>query len=209
MFHMSSLKMGLDQAVLSGFEAGSSRSGALTKNEIERLLKHGAYDIFKEEQNGKAEAESNAFIQQNIDTILERRSKVVVYENTGSQSTAKGGTFSKARFSVTKGGTQKNGQEDVDIEDPDFWKKTVGDVAVEDEGAKENLPGKRSRTVSNYFSKAEYEKEASFMQSDDDDDEEMSAAADDDSFQEGEESESSEEEEDLGQAMKESISGGL
>ena len=50
MFHMSSLKMGLDQAVLQGIEAGpagdgkggGSGEGALTKEEVERLLRHGA-----------------------------------------------------------------------------------------------------------------------------------------------------------------------
>jgi hypothetical protein len=189
-FHMSSLKMGLDQAVLSGFEAGSSREGALTKADIERLLKRGAYDIFDEEKNGSAEAESNAFIHQDIDTILQRRTKVVVYENTGSHSSAAGGTFSKARFGVEKG--HNNPHQDVDIEDPEFWKKTIGEVAPE-EDEKENLPGKRSRTtVSNYYDEEQLDN--SDLGSDDG---EANAVADDDSFQEGEESSESEDEDEM------------
>merc|ERR1712032_1279857 len=71
MFHQSSLKMGLDQAVLQGFESNSSSDGggAMTKEEVERLLRHGAYDIFNEDKTGTGEAESNDFIQQDIDSI--------------------------------------------------------------------------------------------------------------------------------------------
>jgi hypothetical protein len=112
MFHMSSMKMGLDQAVLSGFESGASGEGTLSKEEVEKLLRHGAYGIFSEDKDGAEE--SNAFVQQDIDTILERRSRTVVHDNTGSKSNAAGGTFSKARFAApnaTEG--KKSGGEDV------------------------------------------------------------------------------------------------
>lgn len=59
MFHMSSMKMGLDQAVLQGIE-NSSEKDIMTKEEVEKLLKHGAYDIFKEDQEGTSEKEWNA-----------------------------------------------------------------------------------------------------------------------------------------------------
>jgi len=52
MFHMSSMKMGLDQAVLQGIE-NSGGKDIMTKDEVERLLKHGAYDIFKEDKDGE------------------------------------------------------------------------------------------------------------------------------------------------------------
>ena len=81
MFHMSSLKMGLDQAVLTGFESSSSGEGAMTKEEVERLLRHGAYDIFNEDKSGMAEAESNEFVSQDIDSILERRTRKLIHEN--------------------------------------------------------------------------------------------------------------------------------
>jgi SNF2 family DNA or RNA helicase len=59
MFHMSSLKMVLDQAILKGFESGATGDGAITKDEVERLLWHGAYDIFNEDRvRFKSSAES-------------------------------------------------------------------------------------------------------------------------------------------------------
>lgn len=134
MFHMSSMKMGLDQAVLKGFESGASGEGAMTKEEVERLLRHGAYDIFNEDRAGTAETESNDFVQQDIDSILERRSRTVVHKDTGSGSSAAGGTFSKASFIAPKtpGSAKKNSaSEDIDIEDPEFWTKMVGEAKTE------------------------------------------------------------------------------
>ena len=101
MFHMSSLKMGLDQAVLQGIENTGGNKDLLNKEEVERLLKHGAYDIFKEDKDGTSEKESSDFVSQDIDSILERRTKTVIHENTGSKSNAAGGTFSKASFKNT------------------------------------------------------------------------------------------------------------
>lgn len=93
----------------------------MSKEEVENLLRHGAYDIFSEEKAGDGEAASNAYSEQDIDSILERHSRTVVHENTGSNSKAAGGTFSKATFSASTPGT--NGKtEEIDIEDPEFWK---------------------------------------------------------------------------------------
>jgi hypothetical protein len=154
MFHMSSLKMGLDQAVLKGFESNASGEGGMTKEEVERLLRHGAYDIFNEDKAGAAEAESNDFVQQDIDSILERRSRTVTHKNTGSQSNAAGGTFSKASFVAPKTpGQNKQPTEDIDIEDPEFWSKVVGEAPVE--VASELKP--RKRNTANY-SERNYER---------------------------------------------------
>ena len=145
MFHMSSMKMGLDQAVLQGIE-NSGEKDIMTKEEVEKLLKHGAYDIFKEDQDGTSEKESNDFVSQDIDSILERRAKTVVHDNTGSNSTAKGGTFSKASFKNTAS-TSKEGE--VDVDDPDFWTKVVGEAKEEED---EEL-GKRKRAKQSYNEK--------------------------------------------------------
>jgi len=132
LFHMASLKMGLDTAVLHGVEnqKGSSKGKTeLTKEEIEKLLRHGAYDIFNEEKAGTGEEESKAFQEANIDEILAQRAKKVVHENTGSHSAAAGGTFSKASFrlSLGKDSSSAKDTEQVDIDDPDFWVKMVGE----------------------------------------------------------------------------------
>ena len=126
MFHQSSLKMGLDQAVLQGIEGGTGDGeGVLSKEEVERLLRHGAYDIFNEEKSGSSEQESKEFESQDIDSILARRAKTVVHDNTGSNSNAAGGTFSKASFRAQNTGKSGDGTgdgddagEDVDIDDP-------------------------------------------------------------------------------------------
>eukprot|EP00584_Thalassiosira_punctigera_P005019 CAMPEP_0172532664 /NCGR_PEP_ID=MMETSP1067-20121228/5630_1 /TAXON_ID=265564 ORGANISM="Thalassiosira punctigera, Strain Tpunct2005C2" /NCGR_SAMPLE_ID=MMETSP1067 /ASSEMBLY_ACC=CAM_ASM_000444 /LENGTH=2277 /DNA_ID=CAMNT_0013317209 /DNA_START=169 /DNA_END=7002 /DNA_ORIENTATION=+ len=146
MFHMSSMKMGLDQAVLQGIE-NSSEKDIMTKEEVEKLLKHGAYDIFKEDQEGNSEKESNDFVSQDIDSILERRAKTVVHENTGSNSNAAGGTFSKASFKNTN--TDGIAAAEVDVDDPDFWTKVVGEAKEEEA---EQL-GKRQRTKGSYSEK--------------------------------------------------------
>lgn len=180
LFNISSLKMGLDQAVLNGFEAGKSGQGTLTKEEVERLLREGAYSIFSEEKACAAEAESSAFAEQDIDTILERRSRKVVYENTGSQSKAAGGAFSKARFTTASkfpNGKTSEKVEDVDIEDPAFWEKIVGEGNEnEDEGQEEILPEKRRRVVKNYAET-----------NDDADQSDGNKGDDDDEFEEAEE----------------------
>ena len=152
MFHMSSMKMGLDQAVLQGIE-NSGGKDIMTKEEVEKLLKHGAYDIFKEDQDGTSEKESNDFVSQDIDSILARRAKTVVHENTGSKSSAAGGTFSKASFKHTT--SDGAAEAEVDVDDPEFWTKVVGEVKQDEED--EEL-GKRKRGQHSYNEK-EYLKE--------------------------------------------------
>lgn len=99
-------------------------------------------------------------MQQDIDSILLGRSRTVVHDNTGSASNAAGGTFSKARFKAAmtpdtaKGA---NAHEDIDIEDPDFWKKMIGEPDVE-----EDVDGptskRRNRKQTNY-SERDYTKQ--------------------------------------------------
>ena len=119
MFHMSSMKMGLDQAVLQGIENTGGNKDIMTKEEVEKLLKHGAYDIFREDKDGSSEKESNDFISQDIDSILARRTKTVVHENTGSKSNAAGGTFSKASFKNTN--SDGIAAAEVDVGELDLW----------------------------------------------------------------------------------------
>lgn len=167
--------MGLDQAVLQGFESDSKGDGALSKEEVEKLLRHGAYDIFNEEKAGTADAESNAFIAQDLDSILERRAKTVVHENTGSKSSAAGGTFSKASFKVPSTPDGKKGtgatDMDVDIDDPDFWKKMVGEAKVDD--VVDETGKKRKRKQANYSEtayKKQFDSHLRLSESDDEDD---------------------------------------
>jgi len=132
------MKMGLDQAVLQGIENNGGKD-IMTKEEVEKLLKHGAYDIFKEDKDGTSEKESNDFVSQDIDSILARRAKTVIHDNTGSNSNAAGGTFSKASFKSTS--SDGVAAAEIDVDDPDFWTKVVGEAKKEED---EQL-GKRIR----------------------------------------------------------------
>jgi chromodomain-helicase-DNA-binding protein 7 len=132
----------------------------MTKEEVEKLLRHGAYDMFQEDNDGTAEKESNAFMEQDIDTILERRAKTVVHENTGSKSSAAGGKFSKASFKALGGSEAKDASvpssADVDIDDPDFWKKIVGEAKFENNAILQS-DMKRSRSKAVTYTEAHFE----------------------------------------------------
>lgn len=44
---------------------------SLSKKELENLLKHGAYDIFREEKDGTTTEETNKYYEADIDQILQ------------------------------------------------------------------------------------------------------------------------------------------
>lgn len=141
MFDKASLKLGLDKAVLQSMNTSLqgkevTNTKQLTKKEIEDLLKKGkislrielasesmckeirsnifsnsnrrvgAYGAIMEEDNA-----GDKFCEEDIDQILERRTQVITLESE------KGSTFSKASFASS------GIRQDIDIDDPDFWKK--------------------------------------------------------------------------------------
>jgi chromodomain-helicase-DNA-binding protein 7 len=118
MFHRASLKLGLDRAVLAharseqeGYESSKNPS---TK-EIDELLKRGAYDVFRED-----DTEQNEFVEADIDSIMQMSSHKIVYgSNSESNISSSLGGFSKASF------VSADSTEDVDINDPEFWWKTM------------------------------------------------------------------------------------
>jgi hypothetical protein len=131
MFHSASLKLGLERAVLSQNreqQADESDDGKSSKNktdrdaqakEIDELLKKGAYDIFREEDDKEAEK----FMETDIDQLLEKSSKKVTYGASATSALGSGlGSFSKASFVANT----DEGDKDVDLDDPEFWQKSVG-----------------------------------------------------------------------------------
>jgi hypothetical protein len=130
MFHSASLKLGLERAVLSqnreqngdGEESGKSSKKSdreAQAKEIDELLKKGAYDVFRDEDDREAET----FMESDIDQLLERRSKTVSYGASATSSLGGGlGSFSKASFVAET----EDGAKDVDLDDPDFWAKAIG-----------------------------------------------------------------------------------
>ena len=136
MFHSASLKLGLERAVLSQNRDATDESDENTKSnrrsekeaqakEIDELLKKGAYDVFRDEDD----AEGEKFMETDIDQLLEHSSKKVTYGVSATSSLSSGlGSFSKASFVANT----DDGTKDVDLDDPDFWSKAVGLDAPEE-----------------------------------------------------------------------------
>lgn len=110
MFDKASLKLGLDKAILQSMNSGLDKNAQgprqLTKKEIEDLLKKGAYGAVMDDDNA-----GDKFCEEDIDSILERRTQVITMESE------KGSTFSKASFAAS------GNRSDITIDDPDFWTK--------------------------------------------------------------------------------------
>jgi len=131
MFHSASLKLGLDRAVLAAqrqnasSEEGSSKRKSKAEREeqakeIDELLKKGAYDVFRDDDDKEAQK----FMETDIDQLLEQSSRKVTYGETATSSLSSGlGSFSKASFVAS---TADGDGKDVDLDDPDFWAKAVG-----------------------------------------------------------------------------------
>ncbi|CAB0008263.1 unnamed protein product, partial [Nesidiocoris tenuis] len=73
---------------------------------IHPYLLNGAYGAIMDEDNA-----ADKFCEEDIDQILERRTTIITLEQE------KGSTFSKASFASS------GIRSDIDIDDPDFWKK--------------------------------------------------------------------------------------
>lgn len=160
MFHQASLKLGLDQAVLGGIRSkeaggllptsskGKMKASGPSKAEIEHLLKHGAYEIFREEKDGDAEAASKRFSEESIDQILSRSTKIVhdpKAEGDGKKNLMS--SFSKATFV-----SSTNPDEQVALDDPDFWTKVIGLQEVEEKPMEPSpLKKRRRRPVKSYL----------------------------------------------------------
>jgi hypothetical protein len=126
------MKLGLERAVLSqqreqgdGSDENNGTSKPKTKSEreahakeIDELLKKGAYDVFRDEDD----TEAQKFMESDIDQLLES-SRKVTYDASGASGVGSGlGSFSKASFVADTG----DGEKDIDLDDENFWEKAVG-----------------------------------------------------------------------------------
>uniref|UniRef100_A0A4W6E9L7 Chromodomain helicase DNA binding protein 9 n=1 Tax=Lates calcarifer TaxID=8187 RepID=A0A4W6E9L7_LATCA len=110
MFDRASLKLGLDKAVLQSMSGRDNSLGGgqqLSKKEIEDLLRRGAYGAIMDEED-----EGAKFCEEDIDQILQRRTKTITIESEG-----RGSTFAKASFVASGNRT------DIALDDPNFWDK--------------------------------------------------------------------------------------
>ncbi|CAD5209696.1 unnamed protein product [Bursaphelenchus xylophilus] len=122
MFDKASLKLGLDKAVLQSMTP-KDNSQQLTRQEVEDLLKKGAYGAVMDEDN-----EGSKFSEEDIDTILSRRTQTIKLEPG-----IKGSTFAKASF------TSSSNREDIDVNDPNFWSKWAKKANVDVDAGNNDL----------------------------------------------------------------------
>lgn len=141
-FTRSSVQDSILSSFVDSMKTGDNYS-ALSKREIENLLKFGAYDIFREEKDGQTSEESKRFIDEEIDEIL-KRSSVVIHNGEKKATTESeiqaeklSTGFAKASF-VSSTGTSDN----IAVDDPDFWNKVVG-LSVDDQNNDSYYGGKR------------------------------------------------------------------
>ncbi len=96
-----------------GPDDSAEPEGHLSREEMERMLKQGAYNVFADDAEGDQRA--SEFCAADIDRILER-SQVILHQNAPSTSAAPS-SFSKATF-LPDGATEA-----LDLNDPQFWQK--------------------------------------------------------------------------------------
>ncbi|KAG0419041.1 Chromodomain-helicase-DNA-binding protein 8, partial [Dictyocoela roeselum] len=136
MFDKASLKLGLDRAILTKTKVKTEENTNSTtdykdespdddiynempiskKDAIEILLKKGAYGVLMETDDV-----SQKFCEEDIDQILERRTKIVKHTDLYN----KGNIFSKATFQV-----------DEEIDDPFFWDNLLSKKKLEENEGK-------------------------------------------------------------------------
>lgn len=115
MFERASKKLGLEQAVLGTFEK-DGEDDKPTQQEMEQLLKRGAYALL-EDDNDEV---TRQFCADDIDSILAKRTRTRVVEGakTASWLSKQGMVVSKTKFSSEADGG-------LDMDDPQFWQKVM------------------------------------------------------------------------------------
>ena len=147
MFERASKKLGLEQAILGSRafneEAEDAQKHTANKfdaKEMEKLLREGAYAVFAEDNS----EEVKEFFDQDIDTLLDKRSHTIVHDEGGGGGDDDGGEGGEDDKKTTRKSkptafrkslfTGDSAQEfaDIDVNDPDFWKKVLPDLVTPD-----------------------------------------------------------------------------
>jgi chromodomain-helicase-DNA-binding protein 7 len=116
MFDRASKKLGLEQAVLGTFGQDEDDDRP-TNQEMEQLLKRGAYALIEDENDEI----TKAFCADDIDSILAKRTRTRVVEGakTASWLNKQGMVVSKSKF------TSDSKTAGLDMADPLFWQKVM------------------------------------------------------------------------------------
>eukprot|EP00121_Abeoforma_whisleri_P010655 Awhi_evm1s9829 len=121
LFEIAARKLGLEQAVLG---KDTDMGKALGKDQIESLLKHGAYRLLETDE--ESEKQSKEYCETDIDDLLARDSRKVDWGKLSSAKSNEDGSngslnFSKASF------VSADTDLEVNINDPTFWTKVLGE----------------------------------------------------------------------------------
>lgn len=118
MFDRASKKLGLEQAILGTFDKEDDKPDS---KEMEQLLKRGAYALLEDENDETG----NAFVADDIEQILEKRTRKRVIEGAKTAS-----WLNKKGMNVTKSTFKSEGEGGIDVDDPLFWQKVMPDFVT-------------------------------------------------------------------------------
>jgi len=135
MFERASKKLGLEAAVLgsrafndSELEEENKKNEKMDTKELELLLREGAYAVLLEDDADNI----REFCEQDIESLLEQRAHIVVTEgNQKTESWLNKRGKGKTRKSMFTGESAMEHAE-IDVNDPDFWKKVLPDLVTPD-----------------------------------------------------------------------------
>ena len=133
MFERASRKLGLEQAILGSRQFGDIAEEDATKKmdakEMELLLKQGAYAVFGDD--AESESRIKEFCEQDIDSILDQRSRVRIVDGEVDESGNRIASKNRITKSLFTGGASIE-HADIDVNDPNFWKKVLPDLVTPD-----------------------------------------------------------------------------
>ena len=116
MFNKASMKLGLEQAVLGTYQ--TEDDGKPTGEEMEQMLKRGAYALLTENDDEAG----RAFCEDDIDSILLKRTRTRVVEGAKTSGWLNKSGFSNVnRINFSADGANPA----VNVDDDDFWKKVL------------------------------------------------------------------------------------
>jgi superfamily II DNA/RNA helicase len=131
MFERASKKLGLEQALLGTrtfTDVDPDESSKIDAKEMETLLRQGAYALMMEDDTDIVKE----FCEQDIETILDSRAHVRVVEGQQTESWLnKKKKFGRTNKSLFTGDSSLETAE-IDVNDPDFWKKVLPDLVTPD-----------------------------------------------------------------------------
>eukprot|EP01079_Euglenida_sp_SAG-EU17-18_P006074 gene6074-148_t len=126
MFDSASRKLGLTRAVLAAESdtlsaptkrKGKMMGGLFSDEEVLRLLRHGAYELFQEEDKDH----DDIIMEENIDSILDRATQVVHDGSCDAEGTQGPSSFAQVKYVRAEG---------VDEGDELFWDKVLPEVVT-------------------------------------------------------------------------------